>query len=61
METPTQTIQAPPPKVPAVATTFEDDYIRIIGDRIAILTPQEAEELNEYLKHIHGITPSGEA
>ena len=38
-----------PPNPPAVATGYEDDYIRELGDKIAALSPEKARELKEYL------------
>jgi hypothetical protein len=52
----TQVIKSPPPKAPKVGLQFEDDYIRELGDRIAALTPEEAKELEAYLK-AEGLQP----
>ena len=46
--------KSPPIKPPAVATGFEDDDIRDLGDRIAKLTLREAKELQQYLRGCGG-------
>jgi hypothetical protein len=38
-----------------VSAPFSDDYIHAIGDRIAEMTPEEASELEAYMKIKYGI------
>lgn len=45
----TQAIVEPPKNPPRIATNFAD-YIYDLGDRIAALTLEQAQELSEYLK-----------
>lgn len=44
-----------------VAIGAADDYpddVRAIGDKVASLTPQQAAELNAYLKEVYGVEPT---
>ena len=50
METQAQMAQSPPNGTKGVATGFEDDYIRALGDDIAALTPREAGPLKAYIE-----------
>jgi len=40
----------PPRKPPKVGTTNPDDWIRALGDKIASMTPEDAKELELYLR-----------
>lgn len=49
----TQSEISPPQKPPKVGLNLYDDYIRELGDRIANLTLEEAQELNDFLANIN--------
>ena len=39
-----------PPNPPRVGVGYSEDWLRRLGDRIAALTPNEANELREYIE-----------
>lgn len=50
LKTQTQLSNSPPNNnIKSIASGNYDDYIREIGDKIANLTPEEANELNDYI------------
>lgn len=52
MTTETKSNLTPLPTTGVIATGYEDDEIRQVGDNIAALTEKDAKELGEYLKGV---------
>lgn len=43
-------MREPPSKPPIAIASFDDDYIRELGDKIAALSPPKADMLWDYLR-----------